>query len=254
MTTVHHFNGGTLHVPPGPKAACHCLRVEDPKGLALIDTGIGLHDVRDPAGRIGRQTIDLAGFQFHEEQTAVRQIERLGFRPDEVTDIVLSHADPDHVGGLADFPAARVHISTEEHAALTTGDWRYCPAQFAHGPKWELHQPDSRTWFGLEARPVGLGFASEILLVPLFGHTAGHCGVAIQQGARWIFFVGDAYYLRVELSTDDHPISALTRARAVDDGRRRTSLEHLRRLARDHADEIEMFGYHDFGEFPPGPG
>jgi hypothetical protein len=31
-----------------------------------------------------------------------------------------------------------------------------------------------------------------------------------------------------------------------------TSLGHLRRLARDHPDEIELVGYHDAGEFPPG--
>ena len=34
------------------------------------------------------------------------------------------------------------------------------------------------------------------------------------------------------------------------DGRRRASLEHLRRLARDHEGEIDLFGYHDPTEFP----
>jgi glyoxylase-like metal-dependent hydrolase (beta-lactamase superfamily II) len=88
------------------------------------------------------------------------------------------------------------------------------------------------------------------LLVPLFGHTLGHCGVAIHQGDRWVLHVGDAYYLRIELATDDHPVSQLTRQRADDDGPRRASLEHLRRLARDHGDEIDLFGYHDPTEFP----
>ena len=74
--------------------------------------------------------------------------------------------------------------------------------------------------------------------------------MAVRQGARWLLHVGDAYYLRVELTADDHPVSALTAARADDDHERRASLEHLRRLARDHAGEVEMFGYHDFGEFP----
>ncbi|HVK08424.1 MAG TPA: MBL fold metallo-hydrolase [Gemmataceae bacterium] len=250
MTTIHHFNGGTLHAPPGPKAACHCLLLEGRNGLAVVDTGIGLHDVRDPLGRIGQPLIDLAGFQFREDQTAVRTVERLGFKPGDVTDIVLTHADPDHAGGLADFPDARVHVAAEELAALTAGDPRYLPAQFAHGPNWRAYGPATRSWFGLEARPIGLGLDSEVLLVPLFGHTAGHCGVAIRQGARWTLHVGDAYYLRVELTTDDHPVSALTRVRAVDDARRRTSLDHLRRLAREYTGEVELFGYHDFGEFP----
>jgi glyoxylase-like metal-dependent hydrolase (beta-lactamase superfamily II) len=92
---------------------------------------------------------------------------------------------------------------------------------------------------------------AEVLLVPLFGHTLGHCGVAIRQGDRWVLHAGDAYYLRVELDTDDHPVSALTAQRADDNSKRVASLEHLRRLARDHAAEIDLFGYHDFAEFPP---
>ena len=101
---------------------------------------------------------------------------------------------------------------------------------------------------------MDLGFESEVLLVPLFGHTLGHCGVAVRQGDRWALHVGDAYYLRVELTTDDHPVSVLTAQRADDDAQRRASLEHLRRLARDHADEIDLFGYHDPGEFPEAGG
>jgi hypothetical protein len=76
--------------------------------------------------------------------------------------------------------------------------------------------------------------------------------VAIRQGDRWLLHVGDAYYLRVELASDDHPISRLAAQRAQDDAGRRASLEQLRRLAREHQGEIELFGYHDVTEFPQG--
>jgi glyoxylase-like metal-dependent hydrolase (beta-lactamase superfamily II) len=253
VTRIHHINAGTLQAPGGPVAVCHCLLLEDPAGLALVDAGIGLLDCRDPLGRIGREVIDLAGFRFDPADTAARRVEALGFRPADVTDIVLTHADPDHAGGLADFPHARVHLSAEEHAALGRGNPRYRPAQFARGPDWRPHPPGPRDWFGLPARPVPLGFASEVLLVPLFGHTHGHCGVAVQQGGRWALHVGDAYYLRAELSTDDHPVSALAAARADDDPARRASLAHLRRLHRDHVDRIDLFGYHDSAELPDWP-
>jgi hypothetical protein len=78
MTTIHHINCGSLHVPPNPRAICHCLLLEDKSGLALVDTGIDLLEVRSPVERLGRQLIDLAGFQFHEADTAVRQVEKLG--------------------------------------------------------------------------------------------------------------------------------------------------------------------------------
>jgi glyoxylase-like metal-dependent hydrolase (beta-lactamase superfamily II) len=92
--------------------------------------------------------------------------------------------------------------------------------------------------------------SGEVLLVPLFGHTLGHCGVAVRQGSRWLLHVGDAYYLRAELGADEHPVSGLAAARADDDALRRATLAELRRLARDHAGEVEMVGYHDGSEFP----
>jgi glyoxylase-like metal-dependent hydrolase (beta-lactamase superfamily II) len=251
MPTIHHINCGTLHVPPGPVAICHCLLLEDPRGLVLIDAGIGLHDVRHPLERIGQTLIDVAGFKFNEADTAVRRIERLGFNPAAVTDVVLTHCDPDHAGGLADFPRARVHVSAEERAALEQGNVRYLPGHFAHGVRWAAYAPSStQKWFSLEARRVLLSIDAEVLLIPLFGHTAGHCGVAVRGGDRWLLHAGDAYYLRPELTTDDHPVSQLAARNAVDDVRRRATLEVVRRLARDHGDEIEMFGYHDADEFP----
>ncbi|QJR37181.1 MBL fold metallo-hydrolase [Gemmatimonas groenlandica] len=254
---IHHLNCGVLHAPPSPPAACHCLLLEHGGRLALVDTGIGLADIAHPVERIGQSAIDGAGFQFHEHRTAARQIERLGFSTAAVTDIVLTHADPDHAGGLADFPDAAVHLSAEEFAQLGRGNWRYAPAQFAHEPRWVTHAavPDQASptrWFGLEARALPLALDVEAVLVPLVGHTAGHCGVAVHDGSRWLLHVGDAYYLRVELSTDEHPVSQLATMRAENDSQRRASLHELRRLARDHANEIEMFGYHDLTEFPNG--
>ncbi len=249
---VHHLNCGLLHAPPGPRASCHCLLIEAGGRLALVDTGIGLEDIASPVERIGREAIDAAGFQFHENLTAIRRVERLGFQAGDVTDIVLTHGDPDHVGGLADFPAARVHVSEEEYARIAAGSPRYSPIQFDHNPRWMVHPSAPDRWFGLEARPVETATGAEIRLIPLFGHTLGHCGVAVREGDRWLLHVGDAYYLQVELTTDDHPVSTLARLRAENDGARLASLSLLRELSRSHCEEVALFGYHDFSEFPAG--
>lgn len=250
MTTIHHVNCGTLVVPTYPTVVCHCLLLQDRDRLALVDTGIGLRDVRNPVERLGQPLIDMAGFRFHESDTAVRRIEALGLSAADVRHVVLTHADPDHAGGLADFPNAQVHVSEEEQAHVASGHWRYVPTQFAHGPVWKTYGRSARRWFGLEARPVELGFSSDVLLIPLFGHTVGHCGVAVRQGDRWLLHAGDAYYLRVELTADDHPVSALAAQRADDDRLRQVSLEQIRRLLRDHGDEVDVIGYHELSELP----
>ena len=251
MTKIHHINCGTLLVPNFPTVVCHCLLLEDSSGLALVDTGIGLLDVQSPVERLGQQLIDMAGFQFHEDDTAVRRIEQLGFRADDVRHIVLTHGDPDHAGGLADFPNATVHVAAEEQAHCQSGHWRYIARHFEHQPRWQSYTKSSRTWFGMEARPVLTGFSSEVLLIPLFGHTLGHCGVAVQQGDRWLLHVGDAYYLRAELLENNHPVSALAAQRADNDDWRWASLNELRRLMKDHSDTVEVTGYHDISELPP---
>jgi glyoxylase-like metal-dependent hydrolase (beta-lactamase superfamily II) len=247
---IRHLNCGILHAPPSPEASCHCLLLEHGGQLALVDTGIGLKDIAHPQERIGQSALDAAGFQFHESLTAVRQIERLGFQIADVTDIILTHGDQDHAGGLADFPNARVHVSKEEYSQLESDHNRYSLAQFTHQPHWVTHATSPEQWFGLEARRLNLFHGVNSYLIPLFGHTLGHCGVAIQDEDTWLLHVGDAYYLRAELSSDEHPVSILAAQRADDDALRCASLSKLRSLARKHGSEIKMCGYHDFSEFP----
>ncbi len=242
---IHHINCGSLSAPNFGYVPCRGMLLAGDRELALVDTGIGLRDVQNPAERIGQELIDLAGFQFNEEDTAVRRIEKLGYNPADVRHIFLTHGDPDHSGGLADFPQATVHVSQEELSSITDGWWRYRTCHFDHGPLWKTYSTASEQWYGLEARRLPFDDAGEIFLIPLFGHTKGHCGVAIRQENRWLLHVGDAYYLRVELEQDDHPVSALAAQRADDNSLRLQSLNELRRLVRQHADEIVLCSYHD---------
>ncbi|QOI99729.1 MAG: MBL fold metallo-hydrolase [Phycisphaeraceae bacterium] len=252
MPTIHHLNAGTLVVPGYPTVVCHCLAVHDAGRTVLIDSGIGLLDGLDPDGRLGRGLVEAAGFRFNARDTAYQRLVSLGIDPESVSDIVLTHADPDHAGGLADFPTARVHVSAEEHARVTAGHPRYAPRLFNHGPSWRTYAGAGVDWFGLPAARVDVPIPTAVLLVELPGHTAGHRGVAVESGGRWVLHAGDAYYLRAELTDAHHPVSAFAASRADDDDARVTSLGHLRRLAADHADAVSMFGYHDITELPRG--
>ncbi len=267
---VHHLNcvsscplGGALMdghtIGLRGRLTLHCLLVELPDRLVLVDTGFGLRDVADPRTRLSLFFRVLTSPAFREEMTAVRQIARLGFDPLDVRDIVLTHLDFDHAGGLDDFPHANVHLlATERDAAKARATWmdrqRYRPQQWGTQGRW-IGYPPSRgePWFGFAAVRALVGLPPEILFVPLRGHTFGHAGVAIAGRDRWIFFVGDAYFHHREMDLD-HPTCTpglrfyqwmleKDRPARLDNQRR------LRELRRDHPDDLVLFSAHDTREF-----
>lgn len=76
----------------------HCLLLNENDKLILVDTGIGLLYTSHPIERIGQQLIDIVGYRFDENQTAVRQIQNLGLDPKLVTDCIISHLDNEYIG------------------------------------------------------------------------------------------------------------------------------------------------------------
>lgn len=252
MIRIEHANFGWLHKPPLPPASCHCLVVQSENGVVLIDSGIGMHDVADPEHRIGADAINAAGFRFLPDVTAIRQLNSRGIAVSDVTDIVLTHCDSDHVGGLSDFPDALVHVAAEEKENLDAGNPRYTPNQFSHGPNWRTYSDDDCELLGMPSRQTKTLANVEIRLVPLFGHTNGHCGVAIHDEGSWILHVGDAYYLRDELTNENHPIGELAKLRADNNELRIASLDRLRRLTERGDVRLTYFGYHDITELPDG--
>ena len=198
---VHHLNCGSMFPAVIGRLVCHVLLCELDDRLVLVDTGFGLSDVADPAGRLGVSRRLLAA-RLDPAETAIRQVEALGFAATDVRDIVLTHFDLDHVGGLADFPHAAVHVTAAEWAAanhpLRRERSRYRPAQWAHGPKIVTHEPAGERWEGLLARPLD-ELDGALALVSLPGHTRGHAAVAVDGPDGWLLHAGDAYFHRAVL-------------------------------------------------------
>ncbi len=262
---VHHLNCGTMCpvsarlvnaqggglFEPG-RMVCHCLLIESDDGLVLVDTGLGLDDVAQGARRLGTFFMLATGARLDAEETAARQVERLGFKRADVRHIVPTHLDLDHAGGMADFPDATVHIFDREHtAALAPRTFmereRYKSAHWAHGPKWNVLSLQGDRWQGFDSvRAVG-GVGTDVLLVPLMGHTRGHCGVAVKAGDRWLLHGGDAYFSSNEMMdppTCPPGLSFFQRVVAVDGHERLANQARLRELAKSHPGEVEMFCAH----------
>jgi glyoxylase-like metal-dependent hydrolase (beta-lactamase superfamily II) len=191
--------------------------------------------------------------------TAIRQIERLGLDPREVRHIVLSHLDFDHAGGLDDFPNATVHLLADEVAAAelreTTIDrWRYRPQQWSSRPRWKQYRPDAgETWFGFAHVRELAEVESDVLLVPLTGHTFGHAGVAIRRAGHWLFYVADAYFFHAEMNVErpycTPGLIAYQTMMEKDRHARLHNQDRLRELKRAHSTEVSIFCAHDVREF-----
>ena len=248
MIKIHHLNCTNIKSPFG-SAIGHCMLLEGSNRFVLIDSGIGLSETQQPELKLGKELIDIVGFKFDEEFTAVKQIEKLGFRPEDVGDCICSHLDPDHIGGLADFPNMKVHVAKEEYESFKSGNERYLPHQLEHNPRIQLYDKNDSEWYGLPARKIDLDFDVVIYLIPLFGHTLGHCGVTFKKNGVWVFYVGDAYYYQAEINQLDHPVDELATIRAVDNELRKESLNRVREIVKKYGNEIEYFGYHDPSEF-----
>ncbi|MDH4580733.1 MBL fold metallo-hydrolase [Pseudomonas sp. BN415] len=261
---VHHLNCGTMCPAcerlvkgkgswsrPG-ELVCHCLLLETAESLVLVDTGMGERDIAEPRRRLGSTYTALFKPRLSPDETAIAQIRALGFDPRDVRHIITTHLDLDHAGGLSDFPDAHVHVLKPELKQIQEPGlrehMRFRLPQFDHHPKWVVHEEQGENWFGFESIQAIPELGTDILLVPLIGHTKGHTGVAVDTGDEWLLHCGDAYYHHSELtSTPDTPaflkfFEVLIQAKPSE---RIRNIKRLRELAASHGNQIEMFCAHD---------
>jgi len=195
--SIHLLNCFTCNArrPNTLKTGTVCLLIESNEGLILVDTGLGLDEYAHPSGMTKLFRV-ITIMPFDQNEAAINRVQKLGYQPEDVKHILLTHMHFDHCSGLADFPHAKVHVHRREHEAFTEGkirqftEYAYIPQYIAHQPEFVLYETVDSKWYDFDA--IRLPFEPEMYFIPLFGHSRGHCGVAIKTSGGWFFHAGDA--------------------------------------------------------------
>lgn len=269
---IHHLNCATLC--PGTRRTvngersitamlkkgllvCHCLLIETDDGLILVDTGYSMRELSSP-NLLEKISLSSLGVQMRPEDSAVAQIRALGYRPQDVTDIIVTHLDVDHGGGIQDFPHARVHLHENELVAAANPrtlrlKYRYPPRMIRSHRQWVPHQTQGERWFGFEKVSLLSNRHHDILLVPLYGHSPGHSGVAVSTTEGWLLHCGDAYFHRSEMASGSEAlpsmIGMIEAFTEVDHEARCQNRDRLAALAQDPYNGVRLFCSHDHDEF-----
>ncbi len=161
------------------------LVLKTKSGVALFDAGAG-RAYGPTAGRL------LAG------------LAKIGVKPEEVKTIYLTHAHPDHSGGLTDrsdapaFPSARIVTTRSEvsfwtSAAPDVSGLRLAPDEkeaFVRSTKSILGRVQAR----LEPHEPGR-LSAEVEMIAAPGHTPGHALFQVRQGGETLLIMGDAVHV-----------------------------------------------------------
>jgi glyoxylase-like metal-dependent hydrolase (beta-lactamase superfamily II) len=246
---VSTFSDGALNLGP----AADAFPGTDPAELSRLFADAGL----DPAAILPPLNVTLletggrvalfdagsgAGFQASAGRLAAA-LEAGGVAADSVTDIVFTHAHPDHLWGVLDefdeiaFPSAAFHMPRIEWDF-----WRGDAAFAAVGEARQTFVAGARRRFeAIDGRVTLIEAGAEVLpgveAVAAHGHTPGHMAYAIH-GGEGLMVVGDALAHRVMSFARPRAMSAMDQDGAMAAATRLTLLDRLA------ADRMAVIGYH----------
>lgn len=186
--------------------------IEHDEGLIMVDTGFHPCVCEDPALLFGDRP-ETAMITSKPEQALEPQLAALGYSPDDITHVIVSHLHTDHAGGLFQFPDAEFFIGPGE-------------LDYGRNPSPEsAHLVMERDFLGTEVANLNwteitgdrfdLFGDGAIELLHLPGHTPGQLAVLVRLPERNVVLSADVVHLReaVELMapapTDSDPETAV---------------------------------------------
>jgi N-acyl homoserine lactone hydrolase len=173
------------------------------KGPVLIDAGLSKEQTQEGYYSIFRG--GRTGFvwkaeenRLPREQELVPQLKKMGYAPQDVRHVVLTHLHEDHVGDVRQFRDAVVHVSEIEWQDRERISYA---AGFSMITKWDFITFNSGKFASFNASQDLFGDGTVILL-PAFGQSLGHMGVFVNMGNYQMYIAGDSLYTLRHLATE----------------------------------------------------
>jgi 4-pyridoxolactonase len=195
----------------------YSVLIEHPDGLFMFDSGYDLDLVNQ-----------MLPFELPEqsaEQTVPAQLEKCGFKPDEVSVLINSHLHFDHCGGNKHLVGAKTYLHRDELRQARTPEpferLGYADRGYDHAAaKFELLEGDVR-------------LADGIHLFHTPGHTVGHYSLLVElEASHPLLFMADVSYTVAAFANDQQ---AGFHNNPVDGVR---SIRRVKRLAKDWGAEV----------------
>jgi len=184
----------------------------------LIDTGdeVILVDTGLPAGTPEEVPDENSlGFTGKDISSYMDAFRALGYKPEQVTKILLTHKHSDHSGELRSFPNAKIYVNAEECSAEELqGIDNLVPVNFTDGAYYNF--PESQK------------ILDGIYFIKAKGHTNGNSIIVVEKEGLFYMFHGDITYVdealyenKVSVVFDDLPAA-------------RETLDRVRTFVREH--------------------
>lgn len=142
--------------------------------VILVDTGMPLEA---PDMVADEKTQIYLGSRIQDYVSALKS---LGYRPEQVTKILVTHKHADHTGELRSFPNAKIYLSPEEADALNLTGENIVRVQYQSGP---YHTFDASE-----------KIAEGVYLLPAKGHTTGNSIIVAEIDGLFYMMHGDVTY------------------------------------------------------------